>query len=114
MTIPTLTASRRDKKIAFEARTVVKDAYNEEVETWATAFSEWACVFYGTGAEQRQAAQMQGQQSASFEVLSNSRTRALSVANNRIRFDGGIWDIRSLAPMGRNEGVKINAVRAVG
>lgn len=107
-----LDAGRRNKRITIEQRTAVDDGYGGDIETWTLFAKPWASVFYGSGAEQREAAQQGGSQSASFEVLSNSKTRIISVANHRVLHDGGVWDIRSVAPIGLNEGVKINAVRS--
>ncbi|OYW87299.1 MAG: phage head-tail joining protein, partial [Sphingobium sp. 32-64-5] len=72
----------------------------------------YAAIYFGSGSEQREAAQTQAAQAASFVVLSNSKTRDVTVLD-RISFAGGLWDIRSVAPIGLNEDVKINAVRAV-
>lgn len=89
------------------------DGYGGEVESWVDVFDEYAAIYYGTGTEQRNAAQTQGEQAATFEVLSNQRTRDLTVSNYRILHGGGVWNIRSLADIGFNEGRKINAVRSV-
>ncbi|GLT01802.1 hypothetical protein GCM10007897_32000 [Sphingobium jiangsuense] len=105
-------AGPRNRRIKFERFTETRDAYNEPVKVWSEHCREWAAVYFGSGSEQREAAQTQGAQAASFEVLSNSKTRAVTVMD-RILFDGGVWDIRSIAPIGLNRGVKFNAVRAV-
>jgi head-tail adaptor len=104
-------ASPRNKRIVIQARTVVEDGYGGEQETWAEFGQEYAAVYYGTGSEQREAAQQGGSQVASFEVLSNSKTRAISVINHRIAFDGGIWNITAKHDLGLNEGVRITAIR---
>ncbi|SCW77579.1 head-tail adaptor [Sphingobium faniae] len=105
-----LRSGRRDRRIIIERATITRNPYNEPFETWGEYCREYAAVFYGNGTEQREAAQTQASQVASFEVLANSKTRAISVTD-RISFGGGLWDIRSVAPIGR-DGVKINAVRA--
>ena len=69
-----LAAGRRNKRIRIEARTVAEDDYGGEAEAWAVYARPWASVYYGSGAEQREAAQQGGSQAASFEVLSNSKT----------------------------------------
>lgn len=107
-----LDAGRRNKRITIEARTVAEDDYGGEAETWAVYARPWASVYYGSGAEQRDAAQQGGSQAASFEVLSNSKTRAISTVDHRIQFDGGIWNITAKQELGANEGVRITAIRA--
>jgi len=107
-----MSAGRRPFLIAVERAVETRNDLNEPVKVWSTFCEEYAGVYFGSGAEQRTAAQTQGQQAASFEVLSNSATRAVTVTD-RIVFDGSVWEIRSISSIGFNEGVKINAVRAV-
>lgn len=102
-------ARNRHNLIIIERATITRNPYNEQIETWAEYCREYADVFYGNGTEQREAAQTQASQVASFEVLANSKTRTISVTD-RISFNG-LWDIRSVAPMGR-DGIKLTAVRA--
>lgn len=104
-------ARERNQKIVIERKTVTTDDYGGEVETWATFATEWAKVVYGSGREQREAAQLQGSLPAAFEVDSNSNTRAVTELD-RINFDGAYWNI-SAPPndLGLNEGVRILATR---
>ena len=105
-------ASPRNRIITIERATETRSPLNEPVQTWGPYCQEYAAVYFGNGTEQREAAQTGGAQTATFEVLSNGKTRAI-LLTDRILFDGGIWDVRSVAPIGMNEGVKINAVRPV-
>ncbi|KFG90736.1 Bacteriophage head-tail adaptor [Sphingobium herbicidovorans NBRC 16415] len=107
-----LDAGRRNKRIIIERATETRNSLNEPEKAWVEHTRLWASVYFGSGDEQRQAAQAGGAQAATFEVLANSKSRSL-LLTDRVAFDGGIWDIRAIAPMGLNEGVKINAVRAV-
>ena len=105
-------AGHRKHRIVIERASITRNGLNEPIKTWETFCAEMAAVYYGSGREQREGAQTQASQAASFEVLSNSRTRAVSV-KDRINFGGGLWDIHSVAPIDGG-GVKINATRAVG
>lgn len=105
-------SSPRNRLITIEARTTALDGYGGESEAWAEYAREYAAVYFGTGTEQREAAQQGGSQTASFEVLSNSKTRAISVINHRIAFDGAIWNITAKQDLGLNEGVRLTAIRA--
>lgn len=89
----------------------IDDGYNTVPGEWALLCNAWCDVFYGTGTEQRQAAQEGASQSASFEVLSNVKTRTVSVAD-RIVFDGANWDISANIEIERGAGRRITAVRA--
>ena len=102
----------RDKRITIEARTVAEDGYGGEVETWTPYARPWADVIYGSGTEQRQAAQDGGSQTASFEIPSNTKSRAISTTGHRISFEGGIWNITAKQDMGLNEGVRLTGIRA--
>lgn len=109
-----LDAGRRDKRILIERFSETgHDALNAPVQAWTEYAKPWAAVYYGSGAEQREAAQTSASLSASFEVLANSKTRAL-LMTDRIRFDGLIWDIRSTIPLDHNAGVRISAVAVTG
>lgn len=105
-----MTVGRRDQLITIERFTATTGDYGEEVQTWAEFGQEWVAVFYGRGDERRQAAMEQGQQSATFRMLSNGTTRTLTV-RDRIVHDGTNWDILGVAPMDRAT-IELTAVRA--
>lgn len=105
-------AGRRDQLITLQTYTTTQDDHNEEVETWGTAATEWAAVFYGRGDERRQAAMEQGLQPATFQVLSNAATRAMNV-RGRIVHGGVNWDIVGIAPDTPERGlIEFTAARA--
>lgn len=115
-----MSASSRNKRITIQKRKVDPvegdvpvDGYGDEVEIWRDHFTEYAGVYYGSGNEQRAAAQTQGEQTASFEVPSNSRTRAITIADYRIKFGGGFWNIRAVSEIGQNKEIKLTAIRDV-
>jgi hypothetical protein len=69
-------------------------------------------VFYGRGDERRQAAMEQGSQAATFQVLDNSVTRAMTVSD-RIVHGGANWDIVGIAADTPKRGMReFTAVRA--
>jgi head-tail adaptor len=113
-------AGQRLHRIAIERRTVTgQDDYGHDVVTWSTWTSEYSAIFYGSGREQREAAQESGSQSASFEVLSHTKTRAISVTD-RVRYPvtdpdpatWPVWDVQAVNELGFNKGVRITATRA--
>ncbi|AYO78321.1 head-tail adaptor protein [Sphingobium yanoikuyae] len=114
MALGSLRAGRRDKRIAIERRAPVTDGYGDESEGWSLFVKAWASIYYGSGSELREAAQRCGVQSASFDLLSNSDTREISILNHRIVADGAVWNITARQDLGRNAGVRLTAVRAVG
>jgi head-tail adaptor len=108
-----MTAGRRDRKIVFQRATVTSDGYGEEVLTWGTYATEWAAVFYGKGDERRQSAIEEGRQAATFQVPSNTLTRAVTL-KDRISGVGSFWDILGVAPDVPKPGtIEFTAVRAL-
>ncbi|MEA3541943.1 MAG: head-tail adaptor protein [Pseudomonadota bacterium] len=113
-----LDSGRRDKRIAFKAKRAGVDGRGHSTvgEAWELLGKASAAIYFGSGEEQRAAAQDGGVQRASFEVLANSVTRALSVGN-RLYYPirdadpekWPAWDIRAIAPIGSNEGFRITA-----
>ena len=106
-----MNAGKRDTLITFEAASVEQDEYGEEISTWATRGTEWAAINWGRGDERRQAGMEQGSQPATFNVLDNPMTRAVSV-KDRIVLDGQNWDITSSVPGKRRGDRDITAVRS--
>lgn len=92
-----MTAGRRDTLITLQRYTTTQDEYGEEVPTWADLGTEWAAIFWGRGDERRQAAMEQGQQAATFNLLSNTLTRSLTL-RDRISGEAGEFDIVGIAP----------------
>ena len=103
-------AGPRNRRLVFQRKTVIIDDYGGEIETWTDYAIIWGGVVWGTGAERREAAQLSASQPATFRVLADSDTLALSV-QDRISLAGGLWNITSVVPLGLNEGVEVTAVR---
>jgi head-tail adaptor len=102
-------AGRRDKAIIIERGDVTTDDYGAEVATWSTFASEWAQVRFGNSGERRAAAQEQATVSATFAVLDNPKTRAVT-PKDRIRFEG-VWNVTSNVPTLQPGGREITASR---
>lgn len=105
-----MTAGRRDQLVTLQTYTTTQDEYGEEQPAWSDLGTEWAAVFYGRGDERRQAAAEQGTQAATFQLLANATTRALTL-RDRIVLDGVNWDIVGIAPMERAH-IEVTATRS--
>lgn len=90
-------AGDRDVLVTIQSATTARNAYNEEVETWSGTDKEWSQVFYGRGDERRSAAMEEGRQVATFQMLSNDTTRAVTL-KHRFLLDGEPWDIEQISP----------------
>lgn len=107
----TLEAGARSQLITFQRFTATTNDYGEEIQTWADLETAWAQVRFGTGQERRAAAQEGNEQAATFGVIGNPVTRALTV-RDRINYLGEAWDIQALNPTSNNQGVVITATRS--
>lgn len=106
-------AGQRDKLVKIQRYTSTKDELNEDVVTWAPLGDEWACIIFGRGSERRESAALQSQQTATFQLLDNSRTRGLR-AKDRIIWNEIAWDIAAPGvPIKRGE-LEFTAVGATG
>lgn len=110
---------RKWKIIIQRAGAPGDDGYTTTPGAFTTYTTQRAAIYYGTGKEQREAAQEVGSQPASFEVPSNSLTRATSVTD-RLCYpvsdpdpaNWPAWDIQAVSDLGFNVGVRITATRA--
>lgn len=95
----------------------VDDGYTTLPGGFATFATEFARIIYGSGREQREAAQEVAAQIASFEVLSNPKTRSVKPAD-RICYPISdpdpdkwpTWDVQAVVDLGFNEGVRVTAI----
>jgi len=106
-----MNAGQRTELIVFERATTSEDVYGQPVQTWATYATRRARVRFGTGQEQRQAAQEGGTQAASFECISSSTLRTVTL-KDRISYIGSYWDITETAPLDRKT-IRFTAVRTL-
>jgi SPP1 family predicted phage head-tail adaptor len=102
-----------NREIEIELRSTTPNALNEGVENWSRVFKTWAAISYGTGSEQRTAAQTRGVQTATFLIRYTqiSAGIGLTVASHRIRASDGVWNITAHNIVGRNDAIRITAVR---
>lgn len=90
-------AGRRTARIEFVRPTVARGALGTKAPTGTSSLGfERASVFWGAGAERREAGVEQASQAATFNVLANTKTRGV-LATDRIVAHGLTWDITSIA-----------------
>jgi head-tail adaptor len=102
---------RLDQRVTIQRATVSLDDHGGAAESWATYVSAWAQVRFGSAQERRSAAQEAATQSASFIVLANSLTLAITPLDRIAGYLGANWDIVSVVPDRRAGQVEITAVR---
>ena len=90
-----------------------QDAYGEETGEWAEIGSRLSQVFFGKGAERREAAMTRASQSATFRLRVDVLTRSITV-RDRLSYEGCDWDISGIAQDTPQSGeIEITAIRAV-
>ena len=100
----------RDDLITIERNTGTgENAFGEVTAGWTTYATAWAEVIYGKGSERRQSAVEGADQPATFRVLAETETKAVTVAD-RINFGGDIWDITNVSPLDR-DAIEYTAIR---
>lgn len=93
-----MSATRRTELIVIERATATEDDYGNPVFTWGTYATRRARVRFGTAMEKREAAQEGGVQAATFECVSSSTLRAVTL-KDRISYLSSKWDITETAPL---------------
>ena len=88
-----MTAGGRDQLVAIERNEPIENARGDMVDNWVPVTRAWARVIFGRGSERRQAAREQVVQAATFIVLSEVRTRAVSADDHRIIHNHAVWDV---------------------
>lgn len=102
-------AGQRDKRITFQRAVRTRSSLGTPTAgAWSDLGARWAKVLYGSGAERRQAATEQAVQPATFRVLADTLTRSI-IATDRISFDGLVWDITNISPIGRPAEIEFTA-----
>ncbi|WP_394658427.1 head-tail adaptor protein [uncultured Novosphingobium sp.] len=101
-------AGKRDKRVTIQRSTSTSDCHNEQIEAWSDVDTRWTAVFYGRGDERRQAAAETGNQTATFVMLADSITRAVTI-KDRLSYAGD-WDIVGISPSSAE--IEFTAVRA--
>lgn len=120
---PRLTPGRRNKRIVFERTSAGADGFGHA--TVAPRNDDlarvWANILFGSGSEQREAAQQGGAQTATFLVLADSETVGVSVRDHVLYplsdpdpDKWPSWEIQAVAEVGLNEGFAFTATRVAG
>lgn len=97
--MPATASAHRRSRIAFERPTVTRSGLGGRDATgWSHLGHARARVLYGSGDERARAGVETAVQAATFRVLANSLTRAVT-ATDRIVFAGLFWDIVAIAAL---------------
>lgn len=93
-------AGQRTELIVIQRSTPTEDEHGGQTLVWATYATRRARVRFGTAQEKREAAQEGGVQAATFECISSSTLRSVTL-KDRISYLSSLWDITEIAPLDR-------------
>lgn len=115
-----LQARKRNKRILVEKCAGGIDGFGHKTvgAEWREYCRAWVSITFGSGGEQREAAQNGGNQTATFYALANDMADSISV-RDRIRYplsdpdpkNWPAWEINAVAELGFNEGYAFTATR---
>lgn len=89
--------------MTVQTRSVARDEYGAESETWQDDFSVWARKNEMPGAERIEASQIDATLPVEFTI----RHRVDVTPRNRLRYGADIFQIHSVAEIGRKEGLTL-------
>lgn len=96
-------AGRMDRRIVIQSVSRVQDASGEPLESWSTLATVWAAVSPIRGNERFVDSQEKAERTTRFRI----RYRSDVTADNRISYDGNIYDIEAVIELSRQEGLEI-------
>jgi SPP1 family predicted phage head-tail adaptor len=103
-----LDAGTLDRRIIVERPETTNDSYNRPQTVWTLVKSVRASWRRATANERMSAAQVGAQVTDVFEVRWSSTMAAVD-PKCRLRFEGRIYDISEVTPIGRRNGLLIRA-----
>lgn len=101
-----LKAGDLDRRITIQAFVEAQDSYGAPVETWQDVATVWAQIMPTRGREFWDAQQVVGEETLTIRI----RWRPGMSVQNRIAYEGQIYDIASVAEIGRRVGLELVCV----
>ncbi len=101
-----------DRRIVIERATVTQNAFNEDVETWATYATLSAGRKDISDGEKLAGGQVGSSLSSRFVIRSSPKSKAIK-PSDRLNYDGAVWSIFGIKETaeGRNRFLEITAAR---
>ncbi len=102
-------AGELNERITIQRATVSTNDFNEAIETWSTLATVWANRRDASGSERYRAMEVNAEISVRFTVRIFSTISDVN-ANDRISYDGDIYNITAVREVDRNRMLEIDAV----
>lgn len=103
-----LAAGSLDRRIVIERATLIRDAMNEQVETWTPLATVWASATPVRDGERFADGEVRSLITMRFQVRWSNAVANLD-ERDRLRFDGRTYDIHGVKEIGRRVGLEISA-----
>jgi len=104
-------SERLDRRITLQRYGITYNSDNEPIEAWSDLATVWASVNYVSDGEKVRAAEVGASIAVRFQIRYSSTVADLN-AKDRVLFDGDVFDIEGVKPLGRREGLEISAAAA--
>ena len=102
-------AGELNERITIQRATVTQNAFNENVESWNTLATVWAGRRDASGSERYRAQEVGAEITVRFTIRRTSTVSNVN-ANDRISYDGHIYNIVAVREVQRNRMIEIDAV----
>lgn len=99
-------AGKLDRRITIQRATTTPNGRNEPIASWADLATVWAQQRPNRGQERFTAQEVAGQSVMTFHI----RYRRDLTVQDRISYQGKIWDILDIREVGRNVVLEIDVV----
>lgn len=103
-----MNAGPRNRRIVLQRATLAKDAFNADVETWATLATVWASATPLSDAERVRAQENGAVMSMRFGILWSTVVDDLS-PTDRLTYGGRTFNIVGVKELGLRDGLEITA-----
>ncbi|WP_454280485.1 phage head closure protein [Sphingomonas sp. Marseille-Q8236] len=102
-------AGALDRRITIERTTPVDDGYQTRAGAWVPLTTVWAQYRPGRGSERFAAAMQSASQPAAFWIRWSSKVADVG-PQDRVRFEGRLYQITARSEIGRREGIELMCI----
>lgn len=88
-----------NQRVTFQRAVSGDDGYGNTVSSWSDVLTVWADVRETTGKERVDAGRVEESRTATVRIRRSFDSLGISAAD-RMSYNGGVWNIRSIAEVG--------------
>lgn len=102
-------AGKLDRRIQIQRATITQNDFGEEVHAWGQIAEVWAGVTPVSDTERFRGSQVGAEITTRFVVRYSGQARDVT-AEDRIVYEGRVFDLVGIKELGRREGYEISAI----